>query len=80
MPLAQVAEIRGKLGLDQPIAVSLEDLVRRAGGKPIRIASKSVRVPALLRRALAWSALGNLVGGIVLVTAVRLLRVIASCV
>ena len=28
------------------------DLVRRAGGKPIRVASKSVRVPALLRRAL----------------------------
>lgn len=30
-----------------------DDLVRRAAGKPIRIASKSVRVPALLRRALA---------------------------
>jgi D-serine deaminase-like pyridoxal phosphate-dependent protein len=30
-----------------------EDLVRRASGKPIRVASKSVRVPALLRRALA---------------------------
>lgn len=30
-----------------------EDLVRRAAGKPIRVASKSVRVPALLRRALA---------------------------
>lgn len=29
------------------------DLVRRAAGKPIRVASKSVRVPALLRRALA---------------------------
>jgi D-serine deaminase-like pyridoxal phosphate-dependent protein len=29
------------------------DLVRRADGKPIRVASKSVRVPALLRRALA---------------------------
>lgn len=29
------------------------DLVRRAGGKPIRLASKSVRVPELLRRALA---------------------------
>ena len=28
------------------------DLVRRAGGKPIRVASKSVRVPALLERAL----------------------------
>ncbi|MEV7432005.1 MULTISPECIES: amino acid deaminase/aldolase [unclassified Nocardioides] len=29
------------------------DLVRRAGGKPVRVASKSIRVPALLRRALA---------------------------
>ena len=29
------------------------DLVRRADGKPIRVASKSLRVPALLRRALA---------------------------
>jgi D-serine deaminase-like pyridoxal phosphate-dependent protein len=30
-----------------------DDLVRRAGGKPIRLASKSVRVPALISRALA---------------------------
>ena len=30
-----------------------DDLVRRASGKPIRVASKSVRVPELLRRALA---------------------------
>jgi D-serine deaminase-like pyridoxal phosphate-dependent protein len=30
-----------------------DDLVRRAAGKPIRVASKSIRVPALLRRALA---------------------------
>jgi len=30
-----------------------DDLVRRAAGKPLRVASKSVRVPALLRRALA---------------------------
>jgi len=29
------------------------DLVRRAGGKPLRVASKSLRVPALVRRALA---------------------------
>jgi D-serine deaminase-like pyridoxal phosphate-dependent protein len=29
------------------------DLVRRAGGTPIRVASKSIRVPALLERALA---------------------------
>ena len=30
-----------------------DDLVRRAGGTPIRVASKSVRVPALLQRVLA---------------------------
>ena len=30
-----------------------DDLARRAGGKPIRVASKSLRVPALLERALA---------------------------
>lgn len=30
-----------------------DDLVRRAAGTPIRVASKSVRVPALLRRVLA---------------------------
>jgi D-serine deaminase-like pyridoxal phosphate-dependent protein len=30
-----------------------DDLARRAGGKPIRVASKSLRVPALVRRALA---------------------------
>lgn len=29
------------------------DLVRRAGGKPVRVASKSLRVPALVQRALA---------------------------
>jgi D-serine deaminase-like pyridoxal phosphate-dependent protein len=29
------------------------DLVRRAGGKPVRVASKSLRVPALIARALA---------------------------
>jgi D-serine deaminase-like pyridoxal phosphate-dependent protein len=29
------------------------DLVRRAGGKPVRLATKSVRVPALIERALA---------------------------
>lgn len=32
------------------------DLARRAGGTPIRIASKSVRIPALLTRALALPA------------------------
>ena len=30
-----------------------DDLVRRAGGTPIRVASKSLRVPALLERVLA---------------------------
>jgi D-serine deaminase-like pyridoxal phosphate-dependent protein len=30
-----------------------DDLVRRAGGKPLRVASKSLRVPALIERALA---------------------------
>jgi D-serine deaminase-like pyridoxal phosphate-dependent protein len=52
-------------GLDQPPAtpvmvVDLDafdanaaDLVRRAAGKPIRVASKSLRVPALIERALA---------------------------
>jgi D-serine deaminase-like pyridoxal phosphate-dependent protein len=29
------------------------DLVRRAGGKPVRVATKSLRVPALIQRALA---------------------------
>lgn len=33
--------------------VNADDLVSRAGGKPIRLASKSVRVPALIQRALA---------------------------
>ena len=33
------------------------DLVRRAAGKPIRLASKSVRVPALIERALATPGL-----------------------
>lgn len=47
--------------LSTPIAVvdldafdaNAADLARRAGGKPIRVASKSLRVPALLERALA---------------------------
>jgi D-serine deaminase-like pyridoxal phosphate-dependent protein len=30
-----------------------DDLVRRAAGKPVRVASKSVRVPALIRRGLS---------------------------
>ena len=51
-------------GLDDPgppmVVVDLDafdanaaDLVRRADGKPIRVASKSLRIPALVRRALA---------------------------
>lgn len=51
--------------LDSPVATPLmvvdldafdanaDDLVRRASGTPVRVASKSVRVPALLERALA---------------------------
>jgi len=38
------------------------DLVRRAGGKPIRLASKSVRVPALIRRALAAPGFHGVLG------------------
>src|SRR3546814_18125807 len=33
-----------------------DDLERRAGGTPLRVASKSLRFPALLRRALAHDA------------------------
>ena len=51
-------------GLDDPatprVVVDLDafdanaaDLTRRAGGKPVRVASKSLRIPALVRRALA---------------------------
>ncbi|WP_267245774.1 amino acid deaminase/aldolase [Streptomyces sp. PR69] len=47
--------------LEAPLAIvdleafdaNAEDLVRRAGGKPVRVASKSVRCRALLERALA---------------------------
>ncbi|MCW2791298.1 MAG: hypothetical protein JWO76_396 [Nocardioides sp.] len=35
------------------------DLVRRAGGKPVRVASKSLRVPALVSRALAHEGFGG---------------------
>jgi D-serine deaminase-like pyridoxal phosphate-dependent protein len=38
------------------------DLVRRAAGKPIRLASKSVRVPALLERALATPGFRGVLG------------------
>ncbi|MGI5400146.1 amino acid deaminase/aldolase [Streptomyces sp. CA-135486] len=52
---------RATAHLDAPLAVvdldafdaNADDLVRRAGGKPIRVASKSVRSRALLERVLA---------------------------
>jgi D-serine deaminase-like pyridoxal phosphate-dependent protein len=39
-----------------------DDLVRRAGGTPIRVASKSVRVPALLSRVLARHGFHGVLG------------------
>ena len=39
-----------------------DDLVRRAGGKPIRVASKSLRVPALIERALAHDGFEGVLG------------------
>ncbi|MCM1975477.1 MULTISPECIES: amino acid deaminase/aldolase [unclassified Streptomyces] len=52
---------RATAHLDAPLAIvdldafdaNADDLVRRAGGKPIRVASKSVRCRALLERVLA---------------------------
>ncbi|MFG3656286.1 amino acid deaminase/aldolase [Streptomyces sp. NPDC047706] len=52
---------RATARLDAPVAIvdldafdaNADDLVRRAGGKPVRLASKSVRCRALLERALA---------------------------
>ncbi|MGW1838697.1 amino acid deaminase/aldolase [Streptomyces sp. BBFR2] len=52
---------RATAGLDAPLALvdlaafdaNADDLVRRAGGKPVRVASKSVRCRALLERVLA---------------------------
>ncbi|MDF9717219.1 alanine racemase [Nocardioides sp. ChNu-153] len=38
------------------------DLVRRAGGTPLRVASKSLRVPELLRRALATDGFAGVLG------------------
>ncbi|MGZ4495505.1 MAG: amino acid deaminase/aldolase [Nocardioides sp.] len=38
------------------------DLARRAGGKPVRVASKSLRVPALISRALAADGFGGVLG------------------
>ncbi|MEU3401484.1 alanine racemase [Streptomyces filamentosus] len=52
---------RATAALDAPVAIvdleafdaNADDLVRRAGGKPVRVASKSVRCRALLERVLA---------------------------
>jgi D-serine deaminase-like pyridoxal phosphate-dependent protein len=59
---------------DEPLATPLmvvdldafdanaDDLVRRAGGTPIRVASKSVRIPALLSRVLARDGFHGVLG------------------
>ncbi|GAB6985870.1 amino acid deaminase/aldolase [Nocardioides pyridinolyticus] len=39
-----------------------DDLVRRAHGKPVRVASKSLRVPALIERALAHPGFAGVLG------------------
>jgi len=39
-----------------------DDLVARAGGTPIRVASKSLRIPALLQRALAHDGFSGVLG------------------
>lgn len=39
-----------------------DDLVRRAAGKPIRVASKSLRIPALISRALAHDGMRGVLG------------------
>ena len=39
-----------------------DDLVRRASGTPIRVASKSLRIPALLERALAHNGFAGVLG------------------
>lgn len=39
-----------------------DDLARRAGGKPLRVASKSLRVPALIGRALAHPGFSGVLG------------------
>jgi D-serine deaminase-like pyridoxal phosphate-dependent protein len=56
--------------LDPPLAVldlealqaNAADLVRRAGGKPIRVASKSVRCRAVLRQVLAMPGFAGILG------------------
>ncbi len=60
-------------GLDDPatpmVVVDLDafdanaaDLVRRAAGKPVRVASKSLRVPSLMRRALGVPGFAGVLG------------------
>ncbi len=59
---------RATAHLDAPLAIvdleafdaNAEDLVRRAGGKPVRLASKSVRCRALLERVLAREGFAGL--------------------
>ena len=61
---------RATAHLDPPFAVvdldaldaNADDLVRRAGGKPIRVASKSVRCPDVLRRVLARPGFAGVLG------------------
>ncbi len=56
--------------LSTPLAVvdldafdrNADDLARRAGGKPVRVASKSLRVPALVQRALAHDGFSGVLG------------------
>jgi D-serine deaminase-like pyridoxal phosphate-dependent protein len=59
---------RATAHLDAPVAIvdldafnaNADDLVRRAGGKPVRVASKSVRCRALLERVLARDGFAGL--------------------
>ncbi|WP_413104037.1 amino acid deaminase/aldolase [Streptomyces sp. Inha503] len=59
---------RATAHLEAPVAIvdlgafddNARDLVRRAGGKPIRVASKSVRCRALLERALAFDGFAGI--------------------
>ncbi|WP_189130274.1 amino acid deaminase/aldolase [Wenjunlia tyrosinilytica] len=61
---------RATAHLDAPLAVvdmeafedNARDLVRRAGGKPIRVASKSVRCRALLEAVLAMDGFAGIMG------------------
>jgi D-serine deaminase-like pyridoxal phosphate-dependent protein len=61
---------RATAELDPPLAVldldaldaNADDLVRRAGGKPVRVASKSVRSRAVLRRVLAHDGFAGVLG------------------